>query len=186
MANRHGWLHGFLSKLVRPSLAKPGWSIFAIVCLFAAWLLDNGIHNIRYGATLPEPATDDKSSNIEKQIQRLSMWTYIPLWIITITLCVCRQFQYVLPAITLIIGIHFLPQARIFSRTIDYLLAPAPICSSLLAIYIAATTQNSMADNICHQRYRRCHCNRRIRTLHGHHCQITHKLTSKQQPNIKP
>lgn len=131
----------FYASWFGPAWQKPGWSIFAIVCLYAAWLLNNGIHNIRYAATLPRPATDDQSSTIEKQMQRLSMWTYIPLWIIVITLCVCRQFEYVLPVITVIIGLHFLPQARIFSRTIDYLLAPAPICSSLLAIYIAATTQ---------------------------------------------
>lgn len=133
----------FYASWFGPAWQKPGWSIFATVCLYAAWLLNNGIHNIRYAATLPRPATDDQSSTIEKQMQRLSMWTYIPLWIIAITLCVCRQFEYVLPVITVIIGLHFLPQARIFSRTIDYLLTPAPICSSLLAIYIAATTQTS-------------------------------------------
>ena len=44
--------------------------------------------------------------------------------------------QYILPAIALIVGLHFYPMARIFHRTIDYYLATWSCLVALAAIFI--------------------------------------------------
>lgn len=77
----------FYAIWLDPAWQQQGWSIFILICLYAIWLVYNGADNTRYCATLPEPSTSNETRKIAKQMQRLSIWTYTPLWIITITLC---------------------------------------------------------------------------------------------------
>lgn len=42
-----------------------------------------------------------------------------------------------MPTVTLIIGLHFIPQAKIMNRKIDYYVAPLPILTAIIAIYLA-------------------------------------------------
>ena len=76
-------------------------------------------------------------------MQLLSTVSYTPLWIILALLGIFQQQIYIMPALVLIVGLHFIPQAKIFDRTIDYYLAPLPICTALIGFYLAFATSTS-------------------------------------------
>lgn len=67
----------------------------------------------------------------------LSGVSYGVLWLSVILLIIFKQYTLIMPTVTLIIGIHFIPQAKIFNRNIDYFVAPLPIVSALIAIVLA-------------------------------------------------
>ena len=56
-----------------------------------------------------------------------------------------RQTAFILPAIALVIGLHFYPMARIFKRTIDYYLATWTCIVAFSAI--AAIINNMLPQN---------------------------------------
>lgn len=51
---------------------------------------------------------------------------------------ITNHSQYILPAIALIVGLHFYPMARIFDRTIDYYIATWTSLVGLTAIFLLA------------------------------------------------
>ena len=117
-----------------------GWASFTLFVAYAIWLIFQGVSNVRVSAKLPDVEFTELNNRIGKQMQILSMWTYIPLWIVIILLIVFGKYAYIMPAVTLIVGIHFLPQAKIFDRKIDYFLAPVPMFTALIAAYIATVS----------------------------------------------
>ncbi|MFC2552008.1 MAG: hypothetical protein ACFNUR_01845 [Candidatus Saccharibacteria bacterium] len=120
-----------------------GWAVFALLVVYAGWLIFHGVSAVHAVAQLPQPEPTPEVNRIGKQMQILSALTYIPLWIVIILLAVFSLQRYIMPALTLIIGMHFVPQAKIFHRTIDYCLAPLAIVATLAAFYIALTTNAS-------------------------------------------
>ena len=96
-----------------------GWAVFALLVMYAGWLIFHGVRAVRAVAQLPQSEPTPEVNRIGKQMQILSALTYIPLWIIIILLVVFSLQRYIMPALTLIIGMHFVPQAKIFHRTID-------------------------------------------------------------------
>ena len=120
-----------------------GWAVFALLGMYAGWLIFHGVSAVRAVAQLPQSEPTSEVNRIGKQMQILSALTYIPLWIVIILLAVFSLQRYIMPALTLIIGMHFVPQAKIFHRTIDYYLAPLAIVAALAAFYIALTTNAS-------------------------------------------
>jgi hypothetical protein len=59
-------------------------------------------------------------------------------------LALTQHAQYILPAIALVVGLHFYPMARIFRRTIDYYLATWTCLVALAAIY--STFNNGQSE----------------------------------------
>ena len=123
-----------------------GWAVFALFGVYAAWLIFCGVQHIRVTKKLPKPAPTPVSKRIAKQMQLLSMVSYTPLWIIIVLFCIFQQQIYIMPALVLIVGLHFIPQAKIFGRTIDYYLAPLPICTALIGFYLAFATSTSWQE----------------------------------------
>ena len=120
-----------------------GWAVFALFGVYAAWLIFCGVQHIRATKKLPKPTPTPTSKRIAKQMQLLSTVSYAPLWIILALLVIFQQQIYIMPALVLIVGLHFIPQAKIFDRTIDYYLAPLPICTALIGFYLAFATSTS-------------------------------------------
>ena len=120
-----------------------GWAVFALFGVYAVWLIFCGVQHIRVTKKLPKPAPTPASKRIAKQMQLLSAVSYTPLWIIIVLFCIFQQQIYIMPALVLIVGLHFIPQAKIFDRTIDYYLAPLPICTALIGFYLAFATSTS-------------------------------------------
>jgi hypothetical protein len=66
--------------------------------------------------------------------------SYGLLWLFVIAFIIFEQYRFIMPTVTLIIGLHFLPQAKIMNRTLDYYVAPFPIVTALVAFYFAFQT----------------------------------------------
>ncbi|SDQ01271.1 hypothetical protein SAMN05428975_5684 [Mucilaginibacter sp. OK268] len=69
--------------------------------------------------------------------------TAIP--IISVILLVLGYQQFTLPAIALIVGLHFYPMAKVFNRTIDYYLATWTCLAALTGIILMAGHQYTQA-----------------------------------------
>lgn len=98
-----------------------------------------GIHLFRISKKFPKV-----SSEVDKMKgKNIGMWYGIIFGLegLTIPLVVflLSKFngeEYVVPAIALIVGLHFYPMARIFNRKIDYYLATWTCIVALIAIYM--------------------------------------------------
>ena len=86
-----------------------GWAVFALFGVYAAWLIFCGVQHIRVTKKLPKPAPTPASKRIAKQMQLLSTVSYAPLWIILALLGIFQQQIYIMPALVLIVGLHFIP-----------------------------------------------------------------------------
>jgi hypothetical protein len=64
--------------------------------------------------------------------------SYGALRIAVIVLGLLELWRWVLPVVALIIGIHFLPLAVVFSRRIDFALAPLAIGFAIVGLVLAA------------------------------------------------
>ena len=82
----------------------------------------------------------DAGKKILKNMSIVSAITYSALTVCAVTLSAVHLVKLIFPAVTLIIGLHFIPLAKIMNRKIDYFIAPVPIVFSLLASYLAFTT----------------------------------------------
>lgn len=61
-----------------------GWAVFALLVVYAGWLIFHGVSAVRAVAQLPQPKPTPEVNRIGKQMQILSALTYIPLWIVII------------------------------------------------------------------------------------------------------
>jgi len=94
----------------------------------------------------PEFTTDDDAVEGRKISKSFGIifgieGTAIPLASITLKLTGLDQF--ILPSIALIVGLHFYPMAKIFSRKIDYYLATYTCLAALICIYLLVTNSAS-------------------------------------------
>lgn len=70
-------------------------------------------------------------------------FTAIPL--VSVVLFLLKDQQFVLPAIALIVGLHFYPMAKVFNRKIDYYLATWTCIIAIASIVITAGNSYSQA-----------------------------------------
>lgn len=70
-------------------------------------------------------------------------FTAIPL--VSVALSLLKDQQFVLPAIALIVGLHFYPMAKVFNRKIDYYLATWTCIIAIASIIIMADNSYSQA-----------------------------------------
>lgn len=116
-----------------------GWILFAFSCAFAFFLVNESIRNIKHANRFPKNKSQE-GERIGKQMGILSGISYGLLWIFAIILAIMGLYQWILPAVTFIIAVHFFPQAKIFNRKIDYYLAPFPLITSIIGFYLAGQT----------------------------------------------
>lgn len=116
-----------------------GWLIFIMLAIFCMFIVKMSIDNIQHSKKFHAVSTDD-SRAIEKKMKILSIISYSSLWLAVIISALLGKVKFIMPIVTLIIGIHFLPQASIMSRKIDYFIAPIPITFAFISIWLAFTS----------------------------------------------
>jgi hypothetical protein len=109
--------------------------IFGIICCtFVAY----AIFLFKASKNFAELSSDEDKAKGKK----IGMWygiifgaegVIIP--IVCCTLVFFKQEKFIVPAIALIVGLHFYPMAKVFNRTIDYYLASWTCLVALAAIY---------------------------------------------------
>jgi len=105
------------------AIAWPIWAAFAVA---AACFIAQGVRLIRLRKRFPAQLSAD-----DEQYRRSSGRAFgiifgteaLAIWIVALILNATGHSDYVVPAIALIVGLHFYPMARVFRRTIDLYLA---------------------------------------------------------------
>ncbi|MEU8814922.1 hypothetical protein [Actinoplanes sp. NPDC048796] len=106
--------------------AAVAWPIWAAFAILAVCFIAQGVRLIGLRKRFPA-----KLSAEDEQYRRSSGRAFgiifgaeaLAIWIVVLILNATGQADYVVPAIALIVGLHFYPMARVFRRTIDLYLA---------------------------------------------------------------
>lgn len=113
-----------------------GWLLFILSILLASFLFLKSIQNIKH-SKLFENSQTTEGKRISKLMGILSGVSYGILWLAVILLFTFDLSIFIMPIVTLIIGVHFIPQAKIMKRKIDYIVALLPIVTAIIAIFLA-------------------------------------------------
>lgn len=113
-----------------------GWILFAVAMIGAVYILVGSLKNRQLSKSIGNDKTSEVS-RIERSIGFLVGVTYATILIVVILLFVLEVAIFIVPFITLVMGIHFLLQAPIMNRRFDYYIAPLPLISSCIAAYFA-------------------------------------------------
>lgn len=113
-----------------------GWILFAVVMIGAVYILVGSLKNRELSKSVGNDRTSDVV-RIERSIGFLVGVTYATILIVVILMLVLEVAMFIVPFITLVMGIHFLLQAPIMNRRFDYYIAPLPLISSCIAAYFA-------------------------------------------------
>ena len=114
-----------------------GTIAFAVVVIYAGIVVLLSVRDIRHSLEFANIATPE-GKLIGKRMGVVMGISYGALWIAVIVLGVLGLWRWVLPVVALIIGIHFLPLAAVFSRRIDFALAPLAIVFAIVGLVLAA------------------------------------------------
>lgn len=112
-----------------------GWILFSLSILLASFLVVKSIQNIKHSKLFENKQTTE-GKRINKLMGILSGVSYGILWLAVILLFIFDLSVFIMPIVTLIIGLHFIPQAKIMNRKIDYFVAPLPIISAVISIFL--------------------------------------------------
>ena len=118
---------------------RAGMVLFALTVVYGAYIVFASIKNIKHAKRF-KAVPSEAGKKIAKNMGIVSAISYSALTVIAVTLAAVHLEKLILPAVTLIIGLHFILLAKIMNRKIDYFIAPVPIVFSLVASYLAFTT----------------------------------------------
>lgn len=116
-----------------------GRILFALTVAYGAYIVFASIKNIKHAKRF-KAVPSDAGKKIAKSMIIISAITYPAMTVCVVTLAAFHLVKLIFPAVTLIIGLHFIPLGKIMNRKIDYFIAPVPIVFSLAASYLAFTT----------------------------------------------
>ena len=116
-----------------------GRILFALTVAYGGTIVFASIKNIKHAKRF-KAVPSDAGKKIGKSMGIVSAITYSAITVFAVTLAAVHLVKLIFPAVTLIIGLHFIPLGKIMNRKIDYFIAPVPIVFSLVASYLAFTT----------------------------------------------
>lgn len=116
-----------------------GLILFALTVIYGAYIAFASIKNIKHAKRF-KAVPSEAGKKIAKNMGIVSAITYSALTVFAVTFAAVHLVKLIFPAVTLIIGLHFIPLGKIMNRKIDYFIAPVPIVFSLAASYLAFTT----------------------------------------------
>ena len=116
-----------------------GRVLFALTGAYGGNIVFASIKNIKHAKRF-KAVPSEAGKKILKNMSIVSAITYSAITVFAATLSAVHLVKLIFPAVTLIIGLHFIPLGKIMNRKIDYFIAPVPIVFSLAASYLAFTT----------------------------------------------
>ena len=116
-----------------------GRVLFALTVAYGGNIVFASIKNIKHAKRF-KAVPSEAGKKILKSMSIVSAITYSALTVFAVTLAAVHLVKLIFPAVTLIIGLHFIPLGKIMNRKIDYFIAPVPIVFALAASYLAFTT----------------------------------------------
>ena len=116
-----------------------GRVLFALTVAYGGNIVFASIKNIKHAKRF-KAVPSEAGKKIVKSMSIVGAITYSAITVFAATLSAVHLVKLIFPAVTLIIGLHFIPLGKIMNRKIDYFIAPVPIVFSLAASYLAFTT----------------------------------------------
>ncbi|BCY11443.1 hypothetical protein [Actinoplanes sp. L3-i22] len=121
-----------------PAVAGPIWAVFAVL---AVGFIVQGVRLLRARGRFPA-ALSEADSRRQRGTGRAYGITFglegLAIGIVAALLNVTGHPDYVMPAIALIVGLHFYPMARIFGRSLDLYIATWTTLAGLAGIVAIA------------------------------------------------
>lgn len=113
-------------------------SVFFILALaWSIYLAMSAVRLLRYSRTLPRETNEDdarisKGMTVVSSIQGGLIVTSI------VVLALLGLWAWILPAVVLVVALHFFPMPWIFHRTIDFYLGTAMLIVAVVGLYLSA------------------------------------------------
>jgi len=125
------------------------WTAFGIGLALAAWFITTGVRLLRARGQFRADLTPQ-----DEQVRKTTGRNFgiifgaegVVIWLTVTILNATGNQDYVIPAIALIVGLHFYPMARVFDRTVDLYLATWTCLVALTGITLLATTDLEAAQ----------------------------------------
>ena len=118
-----------------------GWLVFLVIAAYSLYIFWVSLKNVKHSRQFEVHQTP-QGERIGRQMGILSAVSYTSIWVLAALLFFLGQGKFIFPMLTFIIGLHFIPQAKIMNRKIDYLTAPFPLISASVAFYPAYSNLN--------------------------------------------
>lgn len=115
----------------------PGLVFFILAAAWAITLAVSAVRLIRLGRELPHETNDD-DARIGKAMAVLGGLQGGLIAVSVVVLAVLELWVWILPAIALIVALHFYPMTAIFRRTIDYYLGTAMLLVAAAGLLLAS------------------------------------------------
>ncbi|GAA1632949.1 hypothetical protein [Leucobacter chromiireducens] len=117
-----------------------GAGAFLVAALLALAFAVRGIAQMQHSARFAPPTdgpSDPENQRRTTAITRINSIAH-PVWILgSIVLLALGRGRWVLPLMVVVIGLHFIPMARIMDRRIDYVLGPGSALFGVAAALLA-------------------------------------------------
>ncbi|MFI5938375.1 hypothetical protein [Actinoplanes sp. NPDC051494] len=125
------------------------WTAFGVGLALAALFITTGVRLFRARRHFRTDLSAD-----DKQVRKSTGRTFglvfgaegLAIWLAALILGATGNEDYIVPAIALIVGLHFYPMARIFDRRVDLYLATWTCLVALTGIVLLATTDLEAAQ----------------------------------------
>ncbi|HEX5906744.1 MAG TPA: hypothetical protein VFY56_06975 [Propionibacteriaceae bacterium] len=116
-----------------------GVALVVIFSVLAVIFVINGVQLLRSAGRLPVPTGDD--SNRQGRALRIGFTVTfasegVIIGVVCALLIVNGAYEYLAPAIALVVGLHFIPLGFIFHRTIDFYIAGWVVAWALLGFWL--------------------------------------------------
>ena len=116
-----------------------GWIIFGVTVFCAIVMIAGSIKNMRHARRFPGYPTE-RGRKIGKSMGVLMGITYIAIFTVAAILGISGNDKFIMSAIALIIGVHFIPIGKIIDVKANYYVAPLPILSGTIRLYFGLQT----------------------------------------------
>ena len=107
--------------------------------LCAIVMIAGSVKNIRHAKRFPVYPTE-RGRKIGKSMGVLMGITYIVIFTMAAILGISGNDKFIMSAIALIIGVHFIPIGKIIDVKANYYVAPLPILSEIIGLYFGLQT----------------------------------------------
>lgn len=143
-------LQGTASGMIPMAIFTPVYSIwagiawpilgsifFVITLAISIYLVVSAVRALKLSGQLPNERNAD-DERISKVMPLISNIMGISILVAIIVLWVTNAYQWILPIVMILVGLHFFPMARLFHRTIDYTLGTLMLVGAALGFFLLA------------------------------------------------
>ena len=113
----------------------PGTIFFVLTLALSAYLIVSAVRALKLSRTMPNEQNAD-DARIGKYMPIISSIMGVGILIAVVVFLVLDAFQWIIPTVAAIVGLHFFPMANLFQRTIDYYLTLLMLLGAAAGLFL--------------------------------------------------